>query len=292
MLRTVKAMPGHIIKPVKMRYRRYVGRSRIAALRRSTHPRANDMATAIEQTIFGILTEEESNWISRIESRRAELMADESVVTVMDFGAGSGKENFDLERAKKGVKKQLSVAKITKASKNRMQATLLFKLIRHLKPAHCLEMGSCAGISAAYQAAGLALNGKGDIITLEGATNVAEIAKATLDGLKLNHAKVITGPFHETLDAALQEQSPIDFLFNDGHHDGQAVMNYYEAALPCLDKFSVMFLDDIRWSDSMFSAWKKLSNQPGVCISIDFGRMGMIVLDQQSRLKEQYTIRI
>ena len=42
--------------------------------------------------------------------------------------------------------------------------SILFRLIRNLEPSSCVELGSCVGISASYQAGALSLNKKGQII--------------------------------------------------------------------------------------------------------------------------------
>ena len=64
-------------------------------------------------------------------------------------------------------------------------------------------MGTAVGISAAYQAAALALNGRGTFTTLEGAEPLADIARDNLRRLGLGMVEVVVGRFEDTLDAVL-----------------------------------------------------------------------------------------
>jgi predicted O-methyltransferase YrrM len=51
----------------------------------------------------------------------------------------------------------------------------LFKLVRTLQPATIVELGTCIGISAAYQAAAQQINHRGRIVTLEGSSTRAAL---------------------------------------------------------------------------------------------------------------------
>jgi predicted O-methyltransferase YrrM len=155
---------------------------------------------------------------------------------------------------------------------------ILFKLIRKLKPDSCVELGSCVGISASYQAAALKINGTGKLITLEGSPETANIARETLGILNHKHAAVVTGPFHKTLEGALESAKPIDFFLNDGHHDHDAVIQYFNQSLPNLAPEAVIVFDDISWSPGMKKAWTEIEEDPRVAASIDLQRLGIAVM--------------
>ena len=89
-------------------------------------------------------------------------------------------------------------------------------------------MGTAVGISAAYQAAALALNGRGTFTTLEGAEPLADI-----------------GRFEDTLDAVLERRRPVDYVFVDGRHDRQATLAYFEQTIPFLAETAFLIFDDI-----------------------------------------------
>jgi predicted O-methyltransferase YrrM len=55
-----------------------------------------------------------------------------------------------------------SAAKMgTGSSKSRNWALLLYHLLRRFRPTSCVELGTCLGLSGAYQAAALKSNGAG-----------------------------------------------------------------------------------------------------------------------------------
>ena len=174
------------------------------------------------------------------------------------------------------------------ASKPTFWAIFLFKLIRKLEPSSCVELGSCVGISASYQATALSINGKGSLITLEGSTEIAKIAKDTLESLNLQNTSVVTGPFHETLKGVLESSKPIDFFFNDGHPDHDAVIQYFNEALPNLSDEAVFVVDDISWSPGMRKAWTEIEDDKRVTASIDLKTIGIALIGNKSAIKEKF----
>lgn len=289
-------MPAAVAKKVwafaKNNYRRMAAKGSIDALARQPHDLAPKLADAIVRTLDGTLSAAESEWIRKIERRRAELLADDRSFMVTDYGAGADERKRTMEEAARGVQFESTVSQYAKFSRNKLHATLLFNVIRAIRPERCVELGACVGISASYQAAALALNGTGSITTLEGAEKVAEIAQESFTALGLANADVMVGPFSETLTKALTASSPCDLLFNDGHHDGDAVIEYFNVSLPLIADRTVMFLDDIYWSESMTKGWKAVLDDPRVRLSIDFGSMGMLVLGGSAKPVGHFTIRV
>lgn len=161
-------------------------------------------------------------------------------------------------------------------------ALMLFKLIRGFRPRVCLEMGTSLGITAAYQAAALTLNGRGNLVTLEGAETVAGLARENLAGLGLTNVTVVVGRFQDTLDGVLQTHRPVDYAFVDGHHDERATVRYFRQLLPALAPKAVVAFDDIRWNAGMQQAWKTIVGDPSVALGIDLAAMGVCVVDRSS----------
>ena len=189
-----------------------------------------------------------------------------------------------------GVHSMEKISKIASASKSKFWATILFKIVRKLQPSSCVELGSCVGISASYQAAALKLNSKGKIVTLEGSEEVATIASETLSNLELSNSSVVIGPFHQTLMEVFKNSDPIDLFFNDGHHDRDAVINYFEKVLPYLSKNAVIVIDDISWSPGMKSAWMEIENDPRVSASINLDSIGIALIQANVGTKEKFVI--
>jgi predicted O-methyltransferase YrrM len=211
---------------------------------------------------------------AQIEARRLELMKSRRPVTVLDFGVRP-----DGSTSPDGIEVVASEAGIVGASHSRPWAELLFQLIRQRKPERCLEMGTCCGITAAYIGAALELNGHGRLVTLEGAPHVARLARATLEraGQK-DRVSVIEGPFARTLETALAELAPVEFIFVDGHHDGPATRGYFDLVRRYLAPGAMVVFDDIRWSASMSEAWRAIAASPDLAAAVDAGPIGVVLM--------------
>jgi len=188
----------------------------------------------------------------------------------------------------KGVRSTAVVGKVSQWSKPAFWALVLFKLVRKLEPNSSLELGTCVGISAAYLSAALQLNGKGRLLSLEGSPAIAEIARETLRDMKFENSSVITGPFYETLKASMESAKPIDFFFNDGHHDHDAVIQYFNESLPNLADQSVVVFDDISWNPGMRKAWVEIENHPQVSATIDLETIGIALISRHPARKEKF----
>ncbi len=132
-----------------------------------------------------------------------------------------------------------------------------------------MELGTCLGITAAYQAAALEINQSGKLVTLEGAEPLAELACDNFKRLRLSRATVRVGRFQDILGAILREQAPIDFAFIDGHHDGDATVGYFREILPFLSEGAILVFDDILWYETMKIAWQRIRAHRQVKTSVD-----------------------
>jgi predicted O-methyltransferase YrrM len=160
-------------------------------------------------------------------------------------------------------------------SKRPLWGRLLHELVRELSPASVLEMGTCVGISTAYQAAALELNHRGIMISLEGAPALAQLAAENLAALGLHRVRVRDGLFRDTLPAALSDLAPLDFAFIDGHHDEAATLAYFEQILPCLSPTATLVFDDIAWSEGMARAWDALQRDARAGATVDLSSVGI-----------------
>ncbi len=244
-------------------------------------PQIAAIGRALRETGSGRLDAEERPRVQAIEDRRQSLLRSSAAVTFLDYGAGNPGSGRTEAQMLGGVATTLPVSTICGSSKSPFWALLLFKMIRALEPRSCLELGTCLGISAAYQATALALNGRGRLITIEGARDVAAIAGETMQGLGLSgFAQVRIGPFHESLAPALEAARPVDFLFNDGHHDGKALLRYFQLAFPYMAEESIVVFDDIAWSRDMRAAWREIGRDKRVAVTIDLGVIGVALLSK------------
>ena len=252
-LRMVKTLLRPALRPI--------ARVRLSRLKSGGYQRVDECVAAILDALGRRLDPQEADRVDAIEARRADLI-------------GHG----ELEPQKK-----TTVGKAcAMASKDRFWALLLFEVIRHLRPAACIELGTAFGISASYEAAALKLNGAGALVSLEGSAFRAETARGTLNELGLDNAKVVTGRFDETLEGVLADHSPLDFAFIDGHHDGDATEKYFDLISGSCAPQAVVILDDINWSAGMRRAWRNVIRDPKVKVSIDLFMVGICLLDTET----------
>jgi len=223
----------------------------------------------------------ERDWLKRIEKRRAKLIDSTDVIEYVDYGAGSSTSVRTAAEMAEGVKRTQVVGQLTKvASKNPKWAGLLLRLVREFKPKRCIELGAAAGISGAYQAAALELNGSGTLTSLEGGGSIAALASSTLAAMGLDHrAKVVTGRFQDTLDDTIAAKD-VDYAFIDGHHDDHATREYFNTIVAKMPRPALVLLDDIAWSPGMQSAWQHVSRLPVVEASFDLGAVGVCVIGE------------
>jgi predicted O-methyltransferase YrrM len=275
--------------PVRI-VRRHAAKSALAELTSHPDARLKAIGIALQESLAQSLSAQEREAIARIEQRRSFLLDSDASISVIDFGAGSSSSNRTRVEMEKGVPLVIPVADTAAASKSKFWATILFKFIRKLEPLSCLELGSCVGISASYQATALKLNGKGAIVTLEGSPEVARLAQETLDLLEIRNASIVTGPFHQTLAGVLEKSRPVDFFFNDGHHDHDAVIRYFNESMPYLADDAVVVFDDISWSIGMRKAWHEIEEDSRVWASIDLESIGVALIRKTSATKVKLRI--
>jgi predicted O-methyltransferase YrrM len=271
-------MFDRLLKKPLQQLRTYQARSVLPRLIGHGNPKVKTIGTALDEAISNIIPPEEQKLLSDIEQRRSILLKSDQKIAVIDYGVDAPGSTRTKDEMKRGVPSTRAVSSICKASMSMFWSIILFKLIRKLKPDSCVELGSCVGISASYQAAALKMNGTGKLITLEGSPETANIARETLETLNHKHAAVVTGPFHKTLEGALESAKPIDFFLNDGHHDHDAVIQYFNQSLPNLAPEAVIVFDDISWSPGMRKAWTEIEEDPRVAASIDIQRLGIAVM--------------
>jgi predicted O-methyltransferase YrrM len=231
---------------------------------------------SLREALADELKPEERQWIARIETLRAQLNESETEVVL---------------RRRDEAKAPTSIGQICRGSSTPyFWSVFLFKLVRKFKPLHCVELGTCLGISAAFQAAALHLNGFGQIVTLEGMEPLAALAQNHFRGLGQENVTVVVGAFQDTLEETLDNYKPIDFVWIDGDHREGSTITYFEQTLKYLADPGVVVLDDITWSPGMKRAWKAIEADPRVTISIDMRKLGIAIIDTAVRGKTRLLI--
>jgi predicted O-methyltransferase YrrM len=277
-------------------YRRYASSS-IRTRELSRMSRSTGGAVLLSEAIRDVANRHfdpnELTYIEKIENLRDELASSQDSISFVDYGAGEPEERVARDEMYRGRLVTRSVEELCRrTSKKYPWAHLLFQIIRKLRPAVCLELGTCIGISAAYQAAALELNQSGKLLTLEGAEPLAALARRNFERLGFHRIVLRVGRFQDTLEDALREYAPVHFSFVDGHHDEQATLSYFDHMFPFLSEGAVLVFDDILWYEGMQKAWKTITADARVKIAIDLGAMGICVTTKVPGDKQAFGFRI
>lgn len=199
-----------------------------------------------------------------IESIRDALLADDTIICEESFGEAS--------KALPAGERRLSDI-VRTGSLPAEYGRLLFRMVCRLRPGSILELGTAAGISTLYLASAAA---SVPVITLEGSRELSAIAQRQLEKMKLSNVRVLTGSFSDTLPQALQWMPHPGFVFIDGDHRKEALLDYLQRLMPCITAETVIVIDDIHWSDALLQAWQEIVMLPQVTLSLDLFRMGML----------------
>ncbi len=209
---------------------------------------------------------------ARVEARRQALLADERVLAVADFGAGS-------QVAGAGGARRAVRAIARHAAKPPRLAQLLFRLVNHFRPAVTLELGTSLGLSTAYLALA---DSRQRVISFEGCPATAVVARETFRELDLGNVELVEGNLDDTLPAVLaQLDVPLDFVFFDGNHRYEPTLRYFEQCLAKAHAESVFVVDDIHWSAEMERAWAAIQAHPAVVVTVDLFYVGLVFFRPQ-----------
>jgi predicted O-methyltransferase YrrM len=224
------------------------------------------------------LPESERNLIQQIERERSRLQ--EQHVPLADGSLGDV-ELYD---------KRDTISSACKVSKHAKECLLMYHLIRIFKPKTVIELGTNVGISSAYQAAALSVNGpEGRVVTLEASLYRLRLAKRLHRTIGLENVSYVQGLFSETLGQTLNDLGTIDFAFIDGHHQYQPTLDYFEAICKHAQPYALFVLDDIRWSDGMLKAWSQIQKDKRLSLAVDLNSMGICVGGQESESEAYVT---
>jgi predicted O-methyltransferase YrrM len=216
---------------------------------------------------------------SCLESLRKKMLADNRQLSIIDLGAGSR-----VAVAKSRTVKHLAATAIKPPKYSRM----LYRLVCHYQPATILELGTSLGLTTAYMAAA---NPKAQIITVEGSSDIIEIAKENFAALGLANIQTVEGNFDDVLPQLSHQGRGFDLVFIDGNHRYQSTMNYFHQLLTTTHGNTILVFDDIRWSKEMEMAWAEIKNHPSVRCSIDIFFMGFVFFRSEFREKQDFVIR-
>jgi predicted O-methyltransferase YrrM len=234
-------------------------RRQAVGLGSSQHEGARKLAQLLLRIADDDLPAAEERRLQAVERERARLLRSD------DYASWSGG-------------RQVSIGWIcAKASQPAAGARVLFHAVATWRPELALELGTCVGLSGAYQASAQAVNGGGRFVSMEAYPDLAAEARRVWAACGLTDASVVVGSFADSLPEFLSNGA-CDYAFLDGHHDGDATRRYVHQIAQEATPGALVVLDDIDYSPSMRGAWHDVRHRSDVVASADLGKIGLVVL--------------
>jgi predicted O-methyltransferase YrrM len=215
----------------------------------------------------------------KIESLREQLLANNTIIEVEDFGAGSAINPFKNRKVKDIAHSSL---------KKKKYAQLLFRIANYYQSNTIVELGTSFGITTSYLASA---HKDSKIITFEGSHNIASIALSNFKQARLNNIDLIEGDFKKTLEGINNKIEKVDLVFIDGNHRKEATLEYFNFFLKKSSSQTIFIFDDIHWSEEMEEAWKLIQQDDSVTLTIDLFFIGLVFLSPDFKVKQHFTIR-
>lgn len=134
-------------------------------------------------------------------------------------------------------------------------ASLLYGLVRSMKPEICVEIGSARGKSACHIGMALKENGHGRLYAIDpheptdwndtNSVDTFEICLRNISTLELSEQVIVIRSHSE--DAARDWDRPIDLIFIDGDHSYEGVKRDWELFVPHVKPFGIVVFHDTMW---------------------------------------------
>lgn len=215
-----------------------------------------------------------STYQERMKSLKNRLRNNQKLIKITDHGAGSHRL---------GASRKVGDIYATSSSKGKY-GRMLFQLMKHYQLNSALELGTSLGIGTTCLSTG---NSGAIVTTIEGCPNTYQEAVSNFDFLGLSNVDARLGTFSKVIPEL--ERENYDLIFIDGHHDGEALLDYIDQLIVHSHDDTFFILDDIRWSKSMKHAWNMLVADDRFHVSIDLFRMGVLLRRPQQN-KEHFDI--
>ena len=201
---------------------------------------------------------------NQIEELRKAYIRNGETISAGNYGAGSKRIRDRPVKIKDLIK--------TSAVSEKYGKMLHFFALWY-QPGFIIELGTSLGISTAYLASAVPAT---KISTIEGNAKLAAIACKNFQNLKLENIEQVTGIFETELPEILKTVSGKLMVFIDGDHRYERLISYY-TRISQYQSECFMIFDDIRWSEEMHIAWKKIISDNKIRISVDLFFMGIAV---------------
>lgn len=229
------------------------------------HARATPLERALHDVARGSLRPDEREWLAHVEAWRAEIPF-EMVAAGADPSPGEAPP-LRLAHAWQ-ICRWVSIPPVW--------GRFLTRLVRELRPRRCLELGTGMGLSAAYQAIALELNGEGTLTTLD-FHEAARVGERGLSRLSLDHrVELHFGDIDRNLPELLPAVGPVEFALLDAEHSEAATVRHFDLLRAHLADDAIVVFDDIAQTEEMRRAWRTVIARPGVSLAVPLRRVGVV----------------
>lgn len=234
----------------------------------------------VYELIERVLTDDRTFYVfPLIESAREELLFNSNSINAINY-------NADVHATKVYSTTIELIAKT--ALKPPKFGQLLFRLVNHFRAASILELGTSLGITTSYLAAA---NPFAKVVTLEGAPEIAKLAKRHFQYIGLNNIEQVVGNFDDTLASVLLNMKSLDFVFVDGNHRMEPTIQYFNMMKPYLHEHSVLIFDAIHWGKEMEQAWKTIQEDEMVTLTVDLFFIGLVFFRKEQKKKQHFIVQ-
>lgn len=205
---------------------------------------------------------------------KSELSNDKTLIPYQNIGAAS----FSLKkniRIKDVVKTAVSPSKYSE---------LYFRICLFLKAENVLELGTSVGLNAMC----LSYAAK-KVISIEGQPALCGFAKELLKKHHIQNCEIVCSDF----DTALQTETTnklFSVVFIDGNHTYEATIRYYNQLKNRLTPVAAIVIDDIYWNKEMTKAWDEIVHSPGIKITLDLYRCGIVLFNNNFIQSQHFTL--
>lgn len=182
--------------------------------------------------------------------------------------------------------KKSTLSHIAKTSATTIQhGQLLFRITQYMQCKTIIELGTSLGLGTCYLSC---VSKQSQVVSLDHDPTCLKYAKKNINTLGIKNCILMQGPFEDNLRKALDALTRIDFIFFDGHHNGQATLHYFHQALDYIHPQTIFAFHDIHWSSDMHKAWHQIIKHPMVSMSFEKHNLGIITFNPEHNKKLYY----
>lgn len=156
----------------------------------------------------------------------------------------------------------------------------LYYLVRSLRPAVAVELGTAHGVSALHMVTAMEEARHGHLHTIDGdpvrrALALENLRTVLPSGRVTSHE----GYFAEVLPSILGRlPEPLDLAFDDGDHQPASTLANFRLLFPRFRAGAVLVVDDINHPTGNVTAWRAIIEEPGVAGWVEVNtRLGICI---------------